>query len=135
MSFQTKSKGKILVVDDDEFVLSCLERMLRGRFEIDTALGGVRALESVFSRGPYDVVISDMKMPGMNGLTLLRNIRQMHPSIMGLLLTGDSDPNETEEALRSGLIYRAMDKPCNIVELINVVQEAVAIRQEQLNAG
>ncbi|MCK5334660.1 MAG: response regulator, partial [Gammaproteobacteria bacterium] len=63
-------KEKILIVDDEPHVLHGYKRALRKRFKIDTAPGGKEALEKVTKDGPYAIVVSDMRMPGMSGLEL-----------------------------------------------------------------
>src|SRR6185436_19621035 len=93
---------RILFVDDDEFILYCFERMLGRTFDIDVAAGPHRALEAIKARGPYAVVVSDMRMPEMNGLELLSRIEQIHPDTVRVLLSGNADSEETHAAVRNG---------------------------------
>jgi FixJ family two-component response regulator len=103
---------KILFVDDEPPVLDGLKRMLHREFEVDTAVGGEQALKTMGTLGPYAVVISDMRMPGMNGAQLLAQVRQTAPETVRMLLTGHTDLNAAIEAVNEGNIFRFLTKPC-----------------------
>ena len=79
---------KILFVDDEPPVLDGYKRMLHREFAVDTAVGGEQGLAAIHARGPYSVVISDMRMPGMNGAQFLARLRQTAPDTVRILLTG-----------------------------------------------
>ena len=97
---------KILFVDDEPQVLDGLKRMLYKDFEVDTALGGEQALTAIRVVGPYSVVISDMRMPGMSGAQFLTKVRQTSPDTVRMLLTGYSDLIAAMEAVNEGNIFR-----------------------------
>jgi len=82
---------RILFVDDEPAVLDGYKRTLHRDFEVDTAVGGEAGLASFGDRGPYSVVISDMRMPGMNGAEFLAQVRQSAPDTVRMLLTGFTD--------------------------------------------
>jgi len=82
---------KILLVDDEENILAGYKRNLRNMFNIFTANSGNDALEMIKSSGPFAVVISDYKMPQMNGNQLLSAIRQQSPDTVRMMLTGFAD--------------------------------------------
>jgi response regulator RpfG family c-di-GMP phosphodiesterase len=104
--------GKILFVDDEPAVLDGLKRMLHKEFEVDTAVGGEQALETIDAFGPYSVVVSDMQMPGMNGAQFLAKVRQTTPDTVRMLLTGYTDLNAAMDAVNEGNIFRFLTKPC-----------------------
>jgi response regulator RpfG family c-di-GMP phosphodiesterase len=104
---------KILMVDDENNVLLGYQRMFRNEFSIDTAAGGAAALAALSATGPYAVVVSDMRMPEMDGATLLTKIRLLAPDIVRIMLTGDADIHSAVTAVNEGSIFRFLTKPCN----------------------
>jgi len=117
---------RILLVDDDEVLLSCLKRMLERQFDVDIAAGPDQALESVTARGPYAVVVSDMHMPRMPGTELLSRIKQVCPDTVGLLLSGNANADEAATEIRNGTVFRLVEKPCPHDELVEILKEALA---------
>lgn len=104
---------KILLVDDEVNILDGYRRSLSREFLMDTALGGQQALAMAAEKGPYAVVISDMRMPGMDGVTLLSRIRAMSPDTVRVMLTGNADMETAVEAINEGHIFRFLNKPCS----------------------
>ncbi|MGA7572922.1 MAG: response regulator [Terriglobales bacterium] len=104
---------KILFVDDEPAVLEGYKRMLHREFEVNTAVGGEQGLAAVRDHGPYSVVISDMRMPGMSGAQFLARIRQIAPDTVRMLLTGYTDLSAAMEAVNEGNIFRFLTKPCD----------------------
>ena len=82
---------KILCVDDELNILLSLQRQLRKRFHLESALGPEKALATIERDGPYAVIVSDLQMPGMNGLELLAKVREMAPETVRIMLTGQAD--------------------------------------------
>ncbi len=105
--------SKILFVDDEPAVLDGYQRMLRRDFEIDTALGGELGLASLQTRGPYAVVVSDMRMPNMDGVQFLGRVRQLAPDTVRMVLTGQADINNAIDAVNQGYLFRFLSKPCD----------------------
>jgi len=103
---------RILCVDDDPNVLRAYRRALRKRFELDCAEGPEEALEAVTRHGPYAVVVSDMRMPGMNGVELLAEVRRRAPHTVRMMLTGNTDLDTALQAVNEGHIFRFLTKPC-----------------------
>jgi response regulator RpfG family c-di-GMP phosphodiesterase len=103
---------RILCIDDDPNILQAYQRTLRKRFHIDIALGGEVALSYVVNNGPFAVVVSDMQMPGMNGVELLKRIKQLAPDTVRMMLTGNADQKTALDAVNEGHIFRFMTKPC-----------------------
>ena len=120
---------RILFVDDEPNVLSGLERSLRGmrkEWEMEFAAGGQQALEAL-ARAPFDVIVTDMRMPKMDGAELLETIRTQHPRTMRFVLSGQSD---RETILRSiGPTHQYISKPCDVEELKQKVAQAFALRE------
>jgi len=118
----------LLCVDDELSVLSALKRTLRSRdLTIVTATSGAQALE-VMAGLPIDLVISDMRMPGMDGAQLLEHICRDWPDTVRILLTGYSDATATIRAVNHGRIFRYLQKPWDERELAESVREGLALR-------
>jgi response regulator RpfG family c-di-GMP phosphodiesterase len=103
---------KILLVDDDSHVLDGYRRTLSHEFEMETALGGQQALAVASEKGPYAVVVSDMRMPGMDGVQLLSRIKALWPDTIRVMLTGHADTETAINAINEGSIFRFLNKPC-----------------------
>lgn len=109
---------KILCVDDDENVLTGLQRTLRKQFPIDVAVGGRAGLEKLQQDGPYAVVMADMQMPEMNGIEFLQRAEARWPDTVRLMLTGNADQKTAVDAVNHGHIYRFLTKPCPPEQLV-----------------
>lgn len=103
---------KILLVDDESAVLEAYQRLLRHDFQLETAVGGVKAVTAVESKGPYAVIVSDMRMPGMDGIQLLVKIKELAPDTVRIMLTGNTDVETAVHAVNEGNIFRFLTKPC-----------------------
>jgi len=104
---------KILLVDDDSNILDGYRRSLSREFVMQTALGGQQALDLIAEKGPYAVVVSDMRMPGMDGIQLLSTIKAQSPDTIRVMLTGNSDMDTAIDAINEGSIFRFLTKPCS----------------------
>lgn len=114
----------VLCVDDEANILSALKRVLRtAGFQVLTAGGGQQALE-VLGSTAVDVVVSDMRMPGMDGAALLEQVQQRWPAVMRLLLTGHADMASTVAAINRGRVFRYLQKPWDERELLDALTEA-----------
>jgi FixJ family two-component response regulator len=103
---------KILLVDDESNILDGYRRSLGREFLMETAQGGPQALALAADKGPYAVVISDMRMPGMDGVQLLSRIKALSPDTIRVMLTGNSDMETAVNAINEGSIFRFLNKPC-----------------------
>ena len=101
----------ILCVDDEPNLLSAIERQFRKRFEITTALGPELALRAIAERGPFAVVVSDLRMPRMDGIQFLARVRQISPDTVRIMLTGQADLTDAIEAVNQGNIFQFLAKP------------------------
>jgi len=117
--------ARVLFVDDDPNLLSGLKRGLRGQFEIETATSGAEGLEAIATRPPYAVIVSDMRMPGMDGIQFLAAARQRTPDTVRIMLTGYSDVETAIEAVNEGHIFRFLCKPCPIEQLAKALSAGV----------
>ncbi len=121
---------KILLVDDEENILHSIKRDLRKRFEIHTAISGQEALDILKKEGPFSVIVSDMRMPGMDGIQLLGAVKDQYPDTVRLMLTGNADQETAIEAVNKGQIFRFLNKPCSTSTLVLAI--ALAQRQYRL---
>jgi response regulator RpfG family c-di-GMP phosphodiesterase len=121
---------RILCVDDEPNVLQAYQRSLRRQFHIETATSGEQALKMVNEDGPYAVIVSDMRMPGMDGVQVLAHIKETAPDTTRIMLTGNSDQQTAIEAVNEGHIFRFLTKPCPTETLARALSDG--IRQYQL---
>ena len=103
---------RILCVDDEPNILMAYKRQFRKHFDIDTAESGDQALRLLDDRGPYAVVVSDMRMPGMTGIELLKKVMVKAPDTVRMMLTGNNDQQTAIDAINDGNIFRFLSKPC-----------------------
>src|SRR6056297_3408233 len=126
---------RILIVDDEEIVIRSCRRILAGSdFEIDEAHDGLEGLEQV-SKQDYDMLILDIKMPKMNGIELLRRVKESKPDLDVIMITGLQEIDTAVEAMKLGA-FDYLPKPFDPDELQRVVDRAFERRrllQENLN--
>jgi CheY-like chemotaxis protein len=122
---------KILFVDDEPGVLDGYRRMLRSEYDIATAVSGEDGLASLRNHGPFAMVISDMRMPGMDGVQFLKRVRQISPNTIRLVLTGCADLNSAARAVNEGCVFRFLMKPCEKSVLIDAITMALAQYNER----
>ena len=125
---QVAPRAPILLVDDEPAILDGLRRQLRKMFTVHTAAGGAEALELLESE-PVAVVISDMRMPQMNGATFLSKVRTLYPDVVRILLTGQADTQAAITAVNEGQIYRFLTKPCPPEVLLEEIGSAVELNR------
>jgi len=119
---------RVLIVDDDPGQRSLLDSFLRGQgFEIVLADSGERALE-LLSAGKFDMMISDVRMPGLSGLETLRRVRQQFAALPVLLVTAYADIREAVVAMRDGAL-NYLAKPIDLDELLATVRQATGIAE------
>jgi response regulator RpfG family c-di-GMP phosphodiesterase len=121
---------KILFVDDEINVLESIARQLRKRFEVQIANGGQEALQILKDEGPFSVIVSDMRMPGMDGVQLLSTVKDLYPDTVRMMLTGNADQGTAIEAVNKGQIFKFLNKPCSTAVLVPSL--ALAQRQYRL---
>ena len=125
---------RVLLVDDEKDFLEVLIRRLKKRqVNVDGVSSGEEALQYLRAR-PIDVVVLDVKMPGMDGITLLRELKKLNPLIEVIMLTGHASLEVALEGMRSGAFDYLM-KPAEIDELLYKIedaQRAKAIQEEKI---
>lgn len=114
-------KDKVLFVDDEPNVLDGYRRMLRQEFSLETAVGGEQGLAIISGRGPFALVISDMRMPGMDGVQFLSRVMQASPDTVRMVLTGHADLDAVMHAVNEGNIFRFLTKPCDKATLARAI--------------
>ncbi|MCG2582317.1 MAG: response regulator, partial [Marinobacter sp.] len=128
MADSLPTSARLLLVDDEENILRSLKRILRKEpYELETATSGDVAL-SMMEEQKFDLVISDARMPGMDGPTLLAKIKKKWPFCIRILLTGYTDVTSTIKAINEGQIYRYISKPWDDEELKLIVRQALAFQ-------
>ncbi|MCH2208128.1 MAG: SpoIIE family protein phosphatase [Lentisphaerales bacterium] len=118
---------KILLVDDEPEVLSALRIGLCNKYKIYTSCNAEDALELVASEGPFPVIMSDLKMPGINGLDFLERASALSPESSAILLTGQGEIEDAVRAVNSGIIFKYLSKPCARPELNDALLEGIEL--------
>lgn len=115
----------ILCVDDDPRILRGYRRHLGEHFDFEIAEGGEQGLEVVDAKGPFAVVVSDMRMPGMDGIEFLAKVCERSPDTVRMMLTGNADLQTAVNAVNKGNIFRFLTKPCPPETFMEVLQAGV----------
>ncbi|MCL9781190.1 response regulator [Vibrio sp. S4M6] len=126
-------KAQVLIVDDEQDILKSLTRILRQQYDVTTFTSGQEALDHL-QDNPIDVIISDMRMPEMDGAEFLTKAKDVCPDAIRLLLTGYSDMESTIRAVNEGGIYSYLSKPWDNEELkltVAKVLEVLELRKEK----
>ena len=126
----SKEEIKILLVDDEkQFVDTLAERLAMRGFSARVAYDGPQALKAV--EEPTDVIVLDLRMPGMDGFEVLRSVKKSNPQVQVIILTGHGGDAEEQTAYRMGA-YNFLKKPMDIDELLNSIR--MAYRDQVENA-
>ena len=118
-------KERILLVDDEPHILAGYKRHLRKEYNVLLAEGGNQALQLIAADIPFAVVVSDMKMPDVNGITVLTEVARHHPDTVRVMLTGDADQRTAVDAVNEGNIFRFLSKPCPPDSMARTLEAAV----------
>ncbi len=122
-------KNKILFVDDEPNILAGLKRMLRSmrkEYDLHFAESAIEAL-AVMEGTEFDVVVSDMRMPGMDGAQLLSEIQELHPYVIRIMLTGQADEKSILRTV--GVVHQFLAKPCDPAHLKGILQRASGLHE------
>jgi CheY-like chemotaxis protein len=115
----------VLCVDDEPRVVDSLAVQLRKDFQILTANGGNTALRMLKEGAAPTVIVSDMRMPAMDGATLLKHVKQLYPDVTRILLTGETGRDAAVAAVNEGQIFRFLTKPCSTETLRAAIDAGV----------
>jgi len=118
---------KVLIVDDDTNLLAGLKRQIGRKFDVSFAEGGEQAVQLAKTEGPFAAIVSDMNMPGMNGIELLLKFKQEWPDTIRMMLTGNADQQTAIDAVNQGNIYRFFNKPCSTEKLTEGLNAALTM--------
>lgn len=117
---------KILYVDDEPINLQLFALNLRKKHPVSTAEDGFKAMAILNLEPNINIVISDMKMPGMNGIEFIKMAKGLFPEKKFFILTGYEITPEIQDALKTGLILKYFSKPINIKEIEKTINDAIA---------
>ena len=122
-------EATILLVDDEPMVTNSLERLLHQyNYNTIAANSALKALDIV-SKHPVDIIVTDEKMPMMTGNEFLLKLRQEHPRILRVMLTGNPDTGTARKAIKDGDVYRFLCKPCNGVDIITTIRQGLLYKE------
>ncbi|MFC2129214.1 response regulator [Bacteroidota bacterium] len=121
---EMEEKRKILYVDDEEINVTLFKLSLRKEFEVITASCGKDGLEILESDPLIDVVITDLKMPEMDGLEFIKRIKEKRADIVCMLLTGFVEAEIMLEGFDKGLLFKYLMKPWKKERIIQAIEEA-----------
>lgn len=126
-------EARILIVDDDAHVLLALSRALRlkGYPHVDEAHGGAEAVEK-FTRIPYDLMMLDIRMPDMDGMTVLQKAQQIRPNLQVIILTGHAAMESSLAALKSGMVVDYLLKPASLEQVETAIRKALRKRLAEI---
>ena len=119
------TKKKVLVIDDEQIVLNSVNRILsHGDYEVETTLSGRQGLEWALSKS-YDIVLTDVRMPDMGGMLILRDIKKAKPSLPVIILTGYANVQTAMQAMKLGAA-EYIEKPFTPDQLLKAVNTVVS---------
>jgi len=121
---------RVLVVDDEPMIVSLLSTILRERgWDVTEARSGTDGIDQL-DRARFDVILTDLVMPGDSGIDLLRSAKEIHPDVEVILMTGYATADTAIEAMRNGAFHYIM-KPLKTEEVVNLAEKAYSQRQLQ----
>jgi len=125
---------RVLVVDDDQTIRAVVSEYLRRRgYEVAEATDGVEALDAI-RQAPPDVVVTDLGMPRLDGLGLLREIKKSSPDLPAIVLTAHESVNEMVQAIREGILFDYQIKPPDLSIVDMAVRRAAEVRMLRARA-
>lgn len=116
---------KILIIDDEPAILRLLDRIFYQQYDVVCASSGEEAYELLKENTDVAVILSDQRMPGLNGTDFLEIAAEVCPCACRIILTGYADAQILDEAVASGLVYKHVTKPWGNENIKSIVAEAV----------
>jgi DNA-binding response OmpR family regulator/signal transduction histidine kinase len=123
-----EKRYRILAVDDEQDALEVLEQVLLEAYDVVTATSGAQALEAL-EREPFDLLITDQRMPQMSGISLIEKAKELRPDMVRIILTGYTDPRDLIDAINRGEVYRYITKPWDLNDLLFTIRNGLESRQ------
>jgi two-component system, response regulator, stage 0 sporulation protein F len=114
---------KVLYVDDESINLQLFEINFRKHYQVLTATDGLSGLNILNNNPETSSIISDMKMPGMNGIEFIKQAKAQYPDKKYYILSGYEETDEIRNAIKTGLILKSFSKPFNIKEISSVIDK------------
>lgn len=120
---------KILLVDDDPSLLRAVQRNLECRYQTRAVTSAHQAVQALEDEGPFAVMVTDVKMPGLDGIQLIQRVRERWPDVISMVLTGNQ---EEETRLRVGQVraFRLLHKPTPHLQLSQAIADALDCHQQ-----
>jgi DNA-binding response OmpR family regulator len=122
--------NRVLFVDDEVSLLNGIKRRLGTQIDLVTACSGDEGLIAIGEQGPFAVVVTDMRMPKMDGIQFVQAARAKSPNTVFIMLTGNQDQATAIQALNDGHVFRFLNKPCQSQDLLVAIE--AGLRQHQL---
>lgn len=119
-------KSKVLVVDDEDQLLHAFRLRLRDQYDVRCASDGWEGLEILEEEGPFAVVVSDWKMPNIDGMQFLGEVMRRSPDTVRIMLTGFGAKHLAVDAVNRDYLFRFHAKPCPITDLLRSIDEGIA---------
>lgn len=116
---------KILVVDDDRGLLEMIESLTQGHFDLVTSDNAAQGLAILEQQGPFAVVMSDLHMPGMDGIAFLNQVRELSPRTVRIIVTAFADMEAALKAINASHIYRFLTKPLKAQDILDAFEDAL----------
>ena len=129
---QRSANDKILIVDDEVSILKVYEQALGKHFSVDIAESGETGLELVNGKGPYAVVISDLRMPGMGGIEFISRLKETTPETEVIIQTGFAEREVITQAVIELGVSQILVKPCDAKTLVSEVKKAIKHHEEKI---
>ncbi len=123
----TERRIRVLLVDDDPQIGAGLRRALNRDVQLELAADAAEALLALRDRGPFEIVVCDLSMPGMDGLSLMQHVRRLWPDVQRIMLSGEAQMQHAIQAINDNLIFRFLLKPCPI----ETMRAAITAAHEQ----
>ncbi len=120
------TRHRILIVDDEPHVVRGATMWLRRHYEVHGATSAREALSTLEEHGPFAAVLTDLRMPGMDGLAFLVEVRRRQPDAVRMLLTGHADVDTAVDIVNEAGVFRFLVKPCPRSRLLAAFKDAVA---------
>jgi ActR/RegA family two-component response regulator len=125
-----KMPARVLFVDDDVALLKSIQRNICFDYDLSIAESGQQGLDLIRQNGPFSVIVTDMRMPIMDGIQFINEARKIAPDAIFLMLTGNQDVDTSIKAVNQGQVFRFLTKPCETADIKTAIN--VAHRQFEL---